>query len=152
MTLCVGTWKEGKKLEIVSCRAYRPDASGMRSDVSELRHRTQKQFSPGVWCVLSGEDAFSEKLSEFASGANSSGRALSVQVRCTPDASGVTSDTSCAVAILRTSLSFRPDPLKTARSVPSQESSAVSRSTATASFRTVKGTGRCPGSYRTRPV
>ena len=77
-------------MEFVSCSAYRPDtsdvrsdasdvrpdASGMRSDVSELRHRTRKQFSPRVRCVLSGEDAFSEKLSEFASGANSSGRAL----------------------------------------------------------------------------
>ena len=44
----VGTWKQGKKLKIVSCSAYRPDtsdvrpdASGMRSDVSEVSVRCE---------------------------------------------------------------------------------------------------------------
>ena len=63
-------------MEFVSCSAFRSDVSGMRSDVSELRHETRKQFSAGVRCVSSGEDAFSEKLSEFASSANSVFRAL----------------------------------------------------------------------------
>ena len=73
----VGTWKQGKKLEIFSCSAFRPDASGMRSDASELRHRTRKLFSHRVRCAPSGEVAFSVKLSEFASGAR-----VRVSVRC----------------------------------------------------------------------
>jgi hypothetical protein len=32
----VGTWKQGKKLEIFVCSAFRPDASGMRSDASGI--------------------------------------------------------------------------------------------------------------------